>query len=247
MARQARKVSSNGYLHVIVRGIGKQILFEEPRDYGYYLYLLEKYSKDTEVAVCAYCLMQNHAHLLLHDENGNTPLFMKKMGVSYSRYFNVKYERTGHLFQDRYRSEDVKDDTYLLSVFRYILKNPQKAGICSADEYQWSSYKLYGKRNSFVDTSLLCGILGSFENYAEYIAEDDGRTHIEYETPKKDDNWAKDVICRKLGAESGTVIQSYDRAKRNDAIRELLEEGLSIRQIERLTGISRGVIQSIIW
>ena len=247
MARQARKISSNGYLHVIVRGIGKQILFEEPRDYDYYLYLLEKFSKDTEVSVCAYCLMQNHAHLLLHDEKGNTPLFMKKMGVSYSHYFNVRYERTGHLFQDRYLSEDVKNDAYLLSVFRYILKNPQKAGICAVEDYPWSSYKLYGKTSTFVDTSLLCGILGSFENYAEYIAEDDGTAHIEYESQKKDDNWAKDIIGRTLGAESGTVLQSYDRAKRDAAIRTLLEEGLSIRQIERLTGISRGVIQSIIW
>ena len=73
MPRKARQISITGYSHVIVRGIGKQILFEENKDYGYYVSLIRKYAKETGVSVCAYCLMENHVHLLLYDIKKNRP------------------------------------------------------------------------------------------------------------------------------------------------------------------------------
>lgn len=100
MPRQARQSSETGYFHVIVRGNGKQILFEDSSDFRYYLSLLERCSSETSVAVCAYCLMENHVHLLLHDTGTDLSLFMKKLGVSYSIYFNKKYERNGDSLRD---------------------------------------------------------------------------------------------------------------------------------------------------
>ncbi len=247
MPRSARKSSETGYLHVITRGIGRQLLFEDAHDYSYYLWLLEKYSESTGVSVCAYCLMQNHVHLLIYDKEGAAPDLMKRIGVSYAYYFNHRYERTGHLFQDRYKSEPIKDDSYLLSAFKYILRNPQAAGICSAEDYPWSSYMLYGKKNSFVDTALLCGMLGSFENYARFVAEDDEKTMQEFEPVRVGDVSAARIIEEVLGSSSGTVLQSYDRKQRNEAISRLRKAGLSVRQIERHTGVSRGVIQAIEW
>ena len=120
MPRMARTMSVSGYMHVVVRGIGKQILFEETKDYEHYLERLERYSLETGVKVCAYCLMGNHVHILLHGELASIALLMKKLGVSYSGYYNRKYDRSGHLFQDRYRSEPVNDERYLLTVFRYM-------------------------------------------------------------------------------------------------------------------------------
>lgn len=247
MARQARNISSGSYLHIIVRGIGKQLLFEEWSDYRYYLWLLEKYSRDTNVSVCAYCLMENHVHLLVRDNEGETPLFMKKLGVSYSYYFNKRYERTGHLFQDRYQSERIDDDEYLLTAFRYILKNPEKAGIAPASEYVWSSYKLFGDPNSFVDTQLFCERFGTEENYREFIEQEEDDVCLDVSSARIGDARAKQIIREKLGCESGTAIQSFDHENRDKAIRLLLDSGLSIRQVERLTGISRGVIQKIVW
>ncbi len=101
MARQARELSDSGFMHVIVRGIGRQLLFEEEENYAFYLDSLERYSRDLQVKVCAYCLMENHVHLLLYDTGKQIPTLVKKLGVRYSWYFNKKYERTGHLFQDR--------------------------------------------------------------------------------------------------------------------------------------------------
>ena len=245
MARTARKLSELGYYHLIVRGIGKQILFEEHSDYLHYLSLLKRFSKETGVTICAFCLMENHVHLLAYDPEQKIPLLMKKMGVSYSAYFNKKYERTGHLFQDRYLSEPIESEAYLLTVFRYILNNPQKAGICAADAYEWSSYKLYGSDSSFVDTSAFVELIGDKAAYAAYIAAKNEDICMDVHQPKIGDKNAKTLLGDLLDVESGTVLQSVDRDKRDKAIKILLENGMTIRQIERLTGISRGIIQRL--
>lgn len=244
MPRIARNIHEGGYRHVIVRGIGKQILFEDDGDNRYYIRLLEKYSRDTGVAVCAYCLMENHVHLLLHDYATDTALFMKKVGVSYSAYYNRKYERCGHLFQDRYKSENINDERGYLTVLRYILRNPEKAGFCSTEEYAWSSYSSYSDQKSFLEQELTWKLFGSRKKYRDYIKCDNPDEGMEPEG-RRDDGWARKTIKEKLGLVSGTAIQSYDRYQRNQALRELKHAGLSIRQIERLTGINRGVIQKV--
>ena len=242
MPRYARQHSESGYLHIITRGVNKQILFEEPKDHIHYLNLLKRFSLETDVTICAYCLMENHVHLLICDKQKNVSLFMKKLGVSYSYYFNAKYHRTGHLFENRFQSRVIEGENYLLTVFRYILNNPRDAGICSAAEYKWSSYGKYGLKGSFVDTSVFQEMLGSFEEYAAYI-----NAKYEDEDPVReishDDEWAKAVIRDTLGIESGSVLRSYDWARRNEAVRMLKQKGLSVRQIERLTGINRNAIQ----
>ncbi len=242
MPRHARNIYEGGYRHVIIRGIGKQILFEDEYDYLFFLRILERYSKETDISVCVYCLMDNHVHLLIHDQGTNTPLLMKKIGVSYSAYYNGKYERTGHLFQDRYKCENINDDRYYLIVLRYILRNPEKAGICRTEKYRWSSYHTYGDKNSFLEQSLTYKLMGDKQEYLDYINTENYDSCMEY-TGRKDDAWAKDVISRTLGVSSGTEIQNYGRSERDRALKTLKSEGLSIRQIERLTGINRGVIQ----
>jgi len=243
MPRQARRLSESGYLHIIVRGIGRQAIFEEREDYLRYLSTLERFCRETGVKVLAWCLMENHVHLLVQDERGQTPLLMKKLGVSYSHYFNKKYKRCGHLFQDRYLSEAVEDEAYLLMVFRYILNNPKKAGICEAREYEWSSYGQYELPAPFMDLSLLRELIGDEGSYEKYISQTNDDACLEYDGPKHDDEWAKKMIEACLNGENGMALQSLDRKARNEAIRQLKAKGLTIRQIERLTGINRGVIQ----
>ena len=246
MPRHARMLSDSGYLHVIVRGNGKQVLFEEAKDYQHYLEALRRFSQETELSVCAYCLMENHVHLLVKDEKSGIALMMKKLGVSYSYYFNHKYDRTGHLFQDRFMSEAVEDDAYLLTVFRYILKNPEKAGICPAKDYAWSSYNSYGNPSAFARPALLEEMIGSFADYEAFMTIDDDADCMDFEPALRDDEWAKKIIRREFGEQGGTVLQSFSKAERDEAIRKLRKAGLTINQIERLTGISKGIVQKII-
>jgi len=241
MPRQARQFGESGYLHVIVRGIGRQAIFEERDDYLFYLAILRRFSVETGVSIIAYCMMENHVHLLLRDDRRNVSLMMKKMGVSYCLYFNKKYERCGHLFQDRFMSEVIDNETYLLSVFRYILNNPQKAGLCAAPAYEWSSYALYSVQQSIVDLTLIRELLG--DRYAAFISAPNDDKCLECEAVPRGDGWARKVMKACLGAQSGTALQKLDRQARNAALRKLKENGLTVRQIERLTGISRNIVQ----
>lgn len=243
MPRQARKLSESGYMHLIVRGIGKQIMFEEEADYKRFLSVLERVCGETEVRLCAYCLMENHVHLLAKDLKNSIPLFMKKLGISYAQYFNRKYQRTGHLLQDRYLSEAVEDDEYLLTVFRYILNNPKKAGICDARNYPWNSYAQYELPSPFMDLSLIRSLLGEQAKYEAFIDAANDDMCLEFEKPEHDDRWAQEVLRKSLGVDSGTILQNYERAQRNEALQKLKTKGLTIRQIERLTGINRNIVQ----
>ena len=94
MPRRARTISNSGYYHVVMRGIGKQILFEERADYLRFLETLERYLSEEPFDVLAYCLMENHVHLLLHTQSGLERI-MKRIAGSYAYYFNNKYERSG--------------------------------------------------------------------------------------------------------------------------------------------------------
>ncbi len=243
MPRRARIMSASHYMHIIVRGIGKQLLFEDDRDYRYYLKKLELYCMDTEVRVCAYCLMDNHVHLLVKGETESIILLMKKIGVSYSWYYNKKYDRVGHLFQDRYKSEPIESEAYFLKVFRYILKNPQKAGICRATQYPWNSYRYYDNPLPFMDLTVIRSLLGDFEQFRDFIEEEDNYQGLEYSEARHSDTWAKEVITSCLGITSGTVLQNYSKTERNAALVRLKECGLSVRQISRMTGIGRNIVQ----
>ena len=96
----------------------------------------------------AYCLMSNHMHLLIQERDEPLSDVIKRIGVSYAHYFNKKYERNGHLFQDRFRSEPVDSIEYFVVLLRYIHQNPLKAGIVERTEYyHWSSWKEYENKN----------------------------------------------------------------------------------------------------
>jgi len=189
--------------------------------------------------------MNNHVHLLLKDGNESTSDVMKKIGVSYVFYFNQKYSRIGHLFQDRFRSEAVEDDKYLLTVTRYIHQNPVKIGLpidC------WTSYNDYVDDTGTVDTSL---ILKSFsENKKEAI-----RLFVDYmnkinddiclevqEKNRLSDTEAMNFVKKTCGINTCHDLQYFDAKRRNEFLSYLKESGISIRQIARITGLNRGVV-----
>ena len=243
MPRHARV--SGLFQHVIVRGINKQILFEDDFDRSYYLSLLGRFKQETGIEILAYCLMDNHVHILLKDDAGAAPDFMKKIGISYATYFNRKYDRSGHLFQDRYKNENVTDDAYLLAVFRYILKNPEKTGV-AWDAYIWSSHADYGKADALTQTALLASIIGSKESFYLFMTKNDKAEFMEYSPEKTrthNDKWALSVIKKVHGNSDGIDIQKLPKPQRDAAIARLKQNGISVRQLERLTGINRGAIQ----
>ncbi len=146
MPRQMRQRSSTGIYHVMTRGNGGQTLFEHEEDNKKFLEILyqTKEKLDYEIDLYAYCLMGNHIHLLIKENNAEIDNFMRRSMAHYAQYVNWKYQRKGHVFQDRFKSEVVENEKYLLTVFRYILQNPVKAGLSpSAFDYPWNSWNAY--------------------------------------------------------------------------------------------------------
>lgn len=243
MPRAVRIYGESGYMHIYTRGNNKQIIFEDKADYIYYLNLLKNYCSEIGIRICCFCLMDNHVHLLIYDLEQNIPKLMKRLNAAYSGYFNWKYKRTGHLFEGRYNSIPIESEEYLLRAFRYILNNPKKANICIAKDYLWSSYSRYGKSESFVDTSVFQDLIGNWEDYESFVSAD-YEDCPELETFTRDDNWAKAVMRDVLRIKNGSDLQHYDANARNESLQVLKSRGLTIRQIERLTGISQNIINN---
>ena len=242
MPRQARALSESGYYHVINRGIGKQILFEDADDFQRFLDTLKRYIEEEHFELISYCLMENHFHLLVHTET-ELDRIMKRICCSYAYYYNEKYGRTGHLFQDRFRSEAIKDDKQLLATVRYIHNNPQKAGICRREEYTWSSWREYVDKATMVTPDLVVDNVGGKEAFLAFSeGADEGHYLDDDRKDRISDVHGLEIIRTVLNLKSGTQLQKMDKEERNAALRKLKEEGLSVRQIERLTGINRGVV-----
>lgn len=142
MARKCRKLSSTNVYHVVMRGNEKRIIFYDDHDRYTFLNILKEKREKADYSILAYCLMTNHIHLMVDQGCSTIGQVMKLINTTYAQYFNHKYQRTGHLFQDRFKSEPIENDQYLFAAIRYIHNNPVKAGICrSPIDYRWSSYQ----------------------------------------------------------------------------------------------------------
>ena len=144
MPRKPRLLSDTGIYHVMVRGINKRAIFKTSGEKEKYLDTIGRMNEEGEFSLYGYCIMDNHAHLLIKEEADSIDLSMKRIGVSYAYYYNNKYDRVGPLFQGRFRSERIETEDYLLSCLRYIHNNPVKAKLApNPAAYRWSSYNSY--------------------------------------------------------------------------------------------------------
>lgn len=249
MPRVGRIKSKTGIYHIVIRGINRQNIFEEEEDSERFLATLKTAQEKSGYKLYAYCLMGNHIHLLIKEENEDLGITMRRIGASYVYWYNRKYDRHGHLFQGRYKSEVVEDDKYFLTVLRYIHQNPLKAGLVSdIEEYKWSSYREYLGRSRLVDTEFAMGIFGTnrekaLRSFQEFhlIAKDDHCLDINY-SRRVTDKLAIEIIKKKCRVNYCSEIQAMPQNKRDEYLKILKEEGLSTRQIARLTGISRGIV-----
>ena len=142
MPRIARSVLAGLPLHVVQRGINRQQCFFSDTDYAVYLKFLAEFSVRFGCSLHAYCLMTNHIHLLLTPERADAcALLMKNLGQRYVQSVNRKLERTGTLWEGRFKSGLVRSESYVLACYRYIELNPVRAGMVSVpSQYRWSSY-----------------------------------------------------------------------------------------------------------
>lgn len=246
MPRKAREKSESGIYHIMLRGINQQQIFEDDEDKEKFIQILKDCKAISGFELYAYCLMSNHFHLLIKVGKEDLEKIFKRIGGRYVYWYNIKYKRTGHLFQDRYKSEPVEDDEYLLTVTRYIHQNPVKAGITKKINYKFSSYNAYIKDDKiFVNTEMILSMI-SKKQFIEY--NDKSNMDICLDMDKNNqlrltDEQAKEVILKVSKCSNVSEFQALDVIKKVDCLKELKNKGLSIRQISRLTGTSIGIVR----
>ena len=144
MPRKARLDAPGTLHHVMMRGTEGQSIFREDKDHQNFLSRLAQISEDTEARILAWTSMSNHVHLLMFSGSQGISKFMRRLLTGYAVWYNRKYHRTGHLFENRYKSIVCEEEAYLLELVRYIHLNPLRGGIVKnmeeLDRYPWSGH-----------------------------------------------------------------------------------------------------------
>ena len=153
MSRQMRIEYSGAVYHVIARGNGKADIYSDNEDRKKFIELLSKSLIRNNIRCHSFCLMSNHYHLLLETPDANLSSGLHLLNSEYAQYFNRRHDRSGHLFQGRYKAIVVQRDLYLLELCRYIVMNPVRAGLVNhPSRYKWSSYRtIIGATDRFSD------------------------------------------------------------------------------------------------
>ena len=259
MPRQARDRGEFNSYHVILRGNERKNIFITDEDRIRFLDIMARMKEKYNFLVYAYCLMDNHIHLVINDNGNDISKIMKSISISYVGYFNRINKRCGHLFQDRFRSEIIKDDIYLLQVSKYIHNNPIKAGIVrKAEEYQWSSFNIYTGSckdvRGLVEKNKILGIISNnsleaVKAYIKYNIEEEIIQVIDIEDDvivvSKENTYfigsvaeAREKVmlfAEEKGISPANVM--LDRALRNELMVEIRKNSsLSLKQIGSIFG-----------
>ena len=208
MARPLRLEFPGALYHVIARGNERKSIYRDDADRQRYLDRLAFYREKFSFQLLAYCLMDNHVHLVI--ETGQAPLsrIMAGLQSSYTQYFNWRHTRVGHLFQGRYKALLVDEDPYGLALIRYVHENPVRAKVVErAEEYAWSSDRYYrrGKGPEWLDLDRVLRMLGNRRSAAvreyrrlmrEEVAEPYEEAAVWGQVIKGDEVFAERVLQR---------------------------------------------------
>lgn len=244
MPRQARKKSESGIYHVMLRGINRQQIFQDEEDNRKFLDVLRQYKTVSGYELYAYCLMGNHVHLLIKEGKEELSQIFKRIAGRYVYWYNCKYQRVGHLFQDRFKSEPVEDDRYFLTVLRYIHLNPVKANLAVRPEaWRFSSYEEYLERADLIDTERVLEMMDVRSLAAFHREEnDDSCLDVPKEQVRVTDEEAQRIVRRGSGVDSLEAFKALPQERKHELLNQWKERGLSVRQITLLTGASKKMI-----
>lgn len=208
MARKPRIEFKGCLYHVMVRGNNGEFIFEKSGDKQMYLDLIRKYKERYLFKLYAYCILDNHVHMLIEQEDSPLSKIMQGIQQSFTQRYNKKYKRTGHVFQQRYRSEICDKDQYLFQLIKYIHYNPVKAGLEEGLNYNWSSHKEYIKdsKDQLIEVDYVLSLFANnkkkaVNNYKQFMnmegeeVQDDVSNYLLEEADYKEtENNAEEII-----------------------------------------------------
>ena len=256
MPRLSRKFSYSKVYHIIVKGIDSQNIFYDDQDRKVFLKYLLETKKQFEYQIYAYCLMVNHVHLIIRVNDEFLSKAIQCLLVKYVSYFNKKYDRSGTLFQDRFKSKLVENQRYFLEVCKYVHRNPEKARICKTEKYEWSSYLEYIKKEKIIDKNLLLHYFNdNINEFINFTTRNNDLSELdnfaEFEMIERlTDEQVMDILVQKFRIKD---IQQLPECFENISKEELEEKiikikkikGTNITQIARITRKTRRIIEGI--
>lgn len=236
-----RSRAESGFYHVMLRGNGRQLIFEDDADRREFLSCLDNAIEREGVSLIAWCLMDNHVHLIIDDPHDRLSTVMYRIGMKYAMYFNNRHQREGHLFEGRFKSSPIESDEYLVQAVRYVLNNPVAAGISTLEDYRWSSYAEYCGERGLTNTKPILDMFSSVEDFVSFCREGAPVFDGKLEFDNVPDQLVKEVatnIAIQLGCTDLSKIKALSLKRRGAIVRALRDAGLTVNQISRLIGIS---------
>lgn len=253
MARRARKESNTGFYHVLMRGNNKNWIFEKDKYKSLMRNTILKQEDSKLVEIYAWCIMDNHVHLVLLAEKDNLSEALFNINRSFAMKYNKANRMVGHVFENRFKSECVEDDVYLKQVIRYVHNNPVKAKMVYSPElYKWSSYNdyialKYQHQSVNIIDSYFTESLAEFIEY-HHIEEYDEYLELKEDRDKFREEQAQKVIskyCEKYQIISIMTIPENEEL-RSKIILEIKDKShLPLRRIGEIMGMSYSRINRI--
>jgi len=262
MPRKNRQLSNSGIYHVLIQGYNKTEIFKDESDKKFFITILLDNVLQNNLKILAYCIIDNHAHLLIGAFQNILSKLVKEITKKYAYYLNNKYKRTGKVFHDRFRSEPIEDTESLTSIVGFIHNNPLIHNLTKQpNHYQWSSYNCY-LYNDYTENSLV----SSNELLNRLIHDNDDFFKLPLNHTNNISNH-KFMDCNNINTnktilsetQAKIFIKDYLENKnetleavktnwelRYSLVHELKESSnLSIRKIACLLSLTRGIVQNI--
>lgn len=242
MAREARRIAESGLYHIVLRSNNK-LLFVEASDYRKFIELLDSIAARDLMEVCAYCLFSEAVHLVVKEGLAEISSSMKHLISSYALWCNLKYERSGKLFFDRFASEPIESDSELMDVCRYVFRLPASRGYDI--NYEYSSYNNYLKKQGLRSDALMLLHNQSTMAYKAYNEQSVSGEFLS-DLPKvklTDAELAAKIKQLLLDATQEELDMLTDYEFKILVRRFKKIEGASIRQLSRVLNISKSFIE----
>ncbi len=244
-----RQMAPCGIYHVYNRGNNGADIYQSDSDCYVFLNLLYKYQNIFDFKIYAICLMNNHYHFLLKDNQLYLPNYMNTIQSQYAQKFNKKYNKKGHLFEGPFRSRLVKGSNDLFLLMKYIVRNPVKAGVTNnIHEYKWNAPALKNPTSRFIEIEFIENTypLWSDVPFWEFLAsEKDDFRIAKIEIHKKTQKQAAaefDKIIRQLRNDENLSFFDLDCKEKKEAIRIARYNGISITHLCEFTSFSKDII-----
>lgn len=244
------RIDLAGFHHVINRGVNRCNVFNHSDDKDMFLQIVNKAATVNKVVLHDYCLMDNHYHILIETKDENLASFMRIVNANYAKYFNKKYNRSGHLWQDRYKSRYITSENYLYTLIKYIENNPLEASICNKiSQYPYTlSYLIFNDQVYYpccsesilfkeFDINTLNDFLG------EPINDKELKYLQEKEKVYKEDNVVKFKQSKHFDEHFDDVLTKQDR---NIAILNAYDDGYPQIEIAKYLNVSTSLISKVI-